>query len=535
LVHLAKFIDDFAQAVGKKKYVYESAALSQDLLNDVAKFAGEKIKEIVVTPLDKVDFVDAYGNLLDEVQAKFEGKYTKQDMKRALDEVEKKEIRKLIFDEGKRVDGRGLDEIRPLEIEVGLLPRTHGSAFFARGMTQALSIVTLGSSSLEQLIQSMTGEETKRYMHHYYGQPFSLGETGPIRGPGRREIGHGMLAEKALQPMIPDKEKFPYAIRVVTEVLSQNGSTSMASTCGSSLALMDAGVPIKAPVAGLSIGLMTDEQETKHVLLTDIVGAEDFNGYMDFKMAGTRKGMTAIQMELKMHGLPLGILEQAISKSREKRLEILDQMGKVLAQPRGELSQYAPRITTLKIDPKRIGEIIGPGGKIIKSIIEATKCDVDVEEDGTVLISSVEEGAEPQKAKEWIEGIVKEVKVGEVYEGKVTRLMDFGAFVEVLPGKEGLVHISELSYRHVPTVESVVKVGDKMKVKVIEIDSAGRINLSKKALEPRPPGLRTSRGQPPSRFSSGERRTGSGFGTQRPRRTPGYRTPYYQRPAYRSR
>ncbi len=538
---LARFIEEFAKEVGKKKYDYESVALSDDLLANVSKFAGEKIKEIVVTPMDKVDFVDAYGNLLEEVQAKFEGKYTKQDMKRGLDEVEKKEIQKLIFDEGKRVDGRGLDEIRPLEIEVGLLPRTHGSAFFARGMTQALSIVTLGSSSLEQLIQSMTGEETKRYMHHYYGRPFSLGETGPIRGPGRREIGHGSLAEKALEPMIPDKEKFPYAIRVVTEILSQNGSTSMASTCGSSLALMDAGVPIKAPVAGLSIGLMippeADSVESKYVLLVDIVGTEDFNGYMDFKMAGTRKGMTAIQMELKMHGLPLPILEQALQKSRENRLKILDQMDKVLNQPRGELSQYAPRITTVKIDPKRIGEIIGPGGKMIKSIIEMTKCDVDVEEDGTVLISSLEEGADPQKAKEWIEGIVKEVKVGEIYEGKVVRLMDFGAFVEILPGKDGLVHISELEHRHVPSVESVVKVGDKIKVKVIEIDSAGRINLSKKALEKRPPASSMPRSGgrfPSSRGSS----RGPGFGTQRPRqqrRKPGYRTPYYQRPAYSGR
>jgi len=435
----------------------------------------------------------------------------------------------LVLEEGKRVDGRGLEEVRPLEIEVGLLPRTHGSAFFARGMTQALSIVTLGSSSLEQLIQSMTGEETKRYMHHYYGQPFSLGETGPIKSPGRREIGHGMLAEKALRPMIPDKEKFPYAIRVVTEVLSQNGSTSMASTCGSSLALMDAGVPIKAPVAGLSIGLMTDENESKCVLLTDIVGAEDFNGYMDFKMAGTRTGMTAIQMELKMHGIPLEVLEQAIKKSREKRLEILDKMDKVLAKSREQLSKYAPRITVVKIDPKRIGEIIGPGGKVIKSIIEATKCEVDVEEDGTVLISSTE-GADPARARTWIEGIIKEVKVGEVYEGRVTRLMDFGAFVEVLPGKEGLVHISELAHRRVPTVESVVKVGDRIKVKVIEIDSAGRINLSKKALEQRPP----MSSRPPSRFGGMDRRSGPSFRPQQ-RRTPGYRTPYYQRPAYRGR
>lgn len=496
---LAKFIDDFAKEVGNKKYEYESSALPDDLLTDVSEFAGEKIKKIAVTPRGKVDFVDAYNNLLEEIQREFEGKYTKADMGRALSEVEKKEIQKLIFAEGKRVDGRGLDELRPIEIEVGLLPRTHGSAFFARGMTQALSIITLGSSSLEQLIQSMTGEGTKRYMHHYYGRPFSLGETAPIRGPARREIGHGTLAEKALEPVIPSKEEFPYTIRVVTEILSQNGSTSMASTCGSSLALMDAGVPIKAPVAGLSVGLMTDETESRYVLLTDIVGAEDNNGYMDFKMAGTRQGMTAIQMELKMRGIPPELLEEAIKKSREKRLKILDQMDKALAKPRDTLSKYAPRITVLKIDPKRIGEVIGPGGKVIKSIIEATGCEIDIEEDGTVLISATPD-SDPQRAKELVEGIVKEVKPGEIYEGEVKRIMGFGAFVEVLPQKEGLVHISELAHRRVNRVEDVVKVGDRVKVKVIEIDPQGRINLSIKALQKRPP--------------AGSRPTG---------RTPGYR------------
>jgi len=529
LAQLAKFIKDFAVEVGKKKLEYESVALSEDLLKDISDFSGEKIKKIVSTPMDKVDFVDTRSDLLEEVYAKFEGKYAKADMKRAVDEVEKKEIRKLIFDEGKRVDGRGVDEIRPIEIEPGLLPLTHGSVFFARGMTQALSIVTLGSSSLEQWIQGMTGEETKRYMHHYYGQPFSLGETAPLRGPGRREIGHGTLAENALKPMIPSKEKFPYAIRVVTEILSQNGSTSMAATCGSSLALMDAGVPIKAPVAGVAIGLMVndppeDGQGTKHILLADIVGVEDFNGFMDLKMAGTRQGMTAIQMELKMHGLPFEILEQAFHKSREKRLEILDKMDEVLSEPRKELSKYAPRITVVKIDPKKIGEVIGPGGKMIKNIIETTKCDIDVEDDGTVLISSQEgePDSDAQRAKEWIENIVREAKVGEVYEGKVVRIMDFGAFVEILPGKDGLVHISELAHRHVPTVESVVKEGDKIKVKVIEIDSTGRVSLSKKVLEEGPPASSVPGGKRPHRPT-------------RPPRSPGYRTPYYQKPAYRSR
>lgn len=510
LDQLARFVDEFAKEVGNEKYEYESDALPPELIDDVQEFAGERIKQIVTTPTDKVDFVDAYQNLLEDVHAKFEGKYTKVDMKRAVDAVEKKEIQHLVFDEGKRVDGRGLDEVRPIEIEPGLLPRTHGSALFTRGVTQALSIVTLGSGSLEQLIQNMTGEETKRYMHHYYGRPFSLGETGPIRGPGRREIGHGSLAEKALQPVIPDKETFPYTIRVVTEILSQNGSTSMAATCGSSLALMDAGVPIEAPVAGLSIGLMTDEEQSKYILLTDIVGVEDYNGYMDFKIAGTRQGITAIQMELKMRGIPLELMEQAVMRSKEKRLAILETMDKAISRPREQLSKYAPRITVLKIDPKRIGEVIGPGGKVIKSIIEATGCEVDIEEDGTVLISSTE-GADPQRAKEWVESIVREVKVGEIYEGKVKRIMDFGAFVEILPQKEGMVHISELAHSHTRRVEDVVKVGDNVKVKVIEIDSAGRINLSIKALQKRPP-------------------------FQRPRPSgPGYRTPYHQRPSYRNR
>ena len=508
LAQLTQFIKDFASEVGKKKFEYESVALSEDLLQDISDFAGEKIKKIVSTPMDKVDFVDAYADLLEEVYAKFEGKYAKAEMKRAVDKVEKEEIRKLIFEEGKRVDGRGLEEIRPIEIELGLLPRTHGSVFFARGMTQALSIVTLGSSSLEQWIQSMTGEETKRYMHHYYGRPFSLGETGPLRSPGRREIGHGTIAERALKPMIPDKEKFPYAIRVVTEILSQNGSTSMAATCGSSLALMDAGVPIKRAVAGVAIGLMVSPEansaESKYILLTDIVGVEDFNGFMDFKMAGTEKGMTVIQMELKMHGLPFEVLEQAFHKSREKRLEILGTMGKALTEPRKELSKYAPRITVVKIDPKKIGEIIGPGGKMIKNIIETTKCDVDVEDDGTVLISSQEgePDSDAPRAKEWIENIVREAKVGEIYEGKVVRIMDFGAFVEILPGKDGLVHISELAHRHVPNVESVVKEGDTIKVKVKEIDSTGRISLSKKALEDAPSGFAGKRPHRPLRKPS---------------------------------
>jgi polyribonucleotide nucleotidyltransferase len=501
---LNDFLEDFAAAVGKKKRTYEPIVLPEGLVADLRQFAGERIKSLVTTSLDKVAFVEEYESLLEEVYAQFEGKYSKSDMKKAVDEVEKKAIQDLVLKEGRRVDGRGFEEIRPLEIEVGILPRTHGSSLFSRGLTQALSIVTLGSSSLEQLIQSMTGEETKRYMHHYYGRPFSFGDTGPIRGPGRREIGHGALAEKALRPVIPSKDDFPYAIRVVTEILSQNGSTSMAATCGSSLALMDAGVPISRPVAGLSIGLMTDpsKSDSKQILLTDIVGLEDFNGYMDFKIAGTRAGITAIQMELKMRGIPLDLVEKAVYKSREKRQEILAAMEKVIERPREELSKFAPSIKVIKIDPKKIGEVIGPGGKVIKSIIDATGCEIDIEEDGTVLISAGE-GADPKKAVEMVENIVKEVKVGEIYEGEVKGITDFGAFVEILPGKEGLLHISEISHQRTARVEDVLSVGDKVRVKVLEVGDNGKISLSRKAL------LKRDHAS--------------------------YRTPYHQKPSYQRR
>lgn len=521
---LLTFLRDFAQEVGRGKYVYEPEVLAPELIAEVRKLAGERIQKMLATPLDKLDYVDFQTKLKEDTYAHFEGKYNRVKLDEALACLEKESVRHLIMEEGKRPDGRKLNELRPISAEVGILPRTHGSALFVRGLTQALTTVTLGSSSLEQLIQTMTGEETKRYMHHYSAPPFSTGETAPLRGPGRREIGHGMLAEKALRPVVPPKDSFPYAIRVVSEILSQNGSTSMASTCGSSLALMDAGVPISAPVAGVAVGLMTDAAESRYVVLTDIAGVEDFDGFLDFKMTGTREGVTALQMDVKLHqGLPLSVLREVVERSREARRKILDSMEKAIDRPRATLSQYAPKITLVKIDPKRIGEIIGPGGRIIKKIIEETGAAVDVDDDGTVYISAKEETA-AQKAKAWIEGIVKEVKVGEIYEGKVTRLLDFGAFVEILPGKEGLVHISELAYHHVPSIEQAVKVGETLKVKVISIDEQGRINLSKKALEPRPAGVIEHRGMGTSRF-----------GAPRRRATPrGYRTPYYRKPGYQS-
>lgn len=515
---LLKFLQDFADEVGNTKKPYVPNKLAGEMVTEIRNFSGEKIKKMLSTPLDKLDYVDYKIQLKEETYANFVGKYSKTDMDQSLDLIEKELVRSLILNEGRRPDGRKLDEVRPISGRIGLLPRTHGSALFTRGLTQALTIATLGSSSLEQLIQTMTGEETKRYMHHYSAPPYSTGETMPLRGPGRREIGHGMLAEKALRPVVPSKDEFPYAIRIVSEILSQNGSTSMASTCGSSLALMDAGVPIKAPVAGIAIGLITDEKESKYVVLTDIAGVEDFDGFLDFKLTGTRDGFTALQMDTKLHnGLPLSVLEEIISRSKQARFQVLDIMGGIIPTPRETLSQYAPRITVLKIDPKKIGEVIGPGGRIIKRIIEETGAAIDIEDDGTVYISAKEDEVST-RARQMIEGIVKEAKVGEIYDAHVTRLMDFGAFAEIFPGKEGLIHISEIAHHRVESVDEYLKVGDPVKVKVISIDEQGRVNLSKKALEPRPAG---------SEYNSGNRDIGS------PRRSgPGYRTPYYKKRDY---
>lgn len=515
---LLDFIRDFSAAVGVEKKVYVSDKLDADMVAEVQSFAGTRVKEMLSTPLDKLDYVDYKKRLKDETYAQFQGKYTKVNMDESLDLIEKELVRSLILNDGRRPDGRKLDEIRPISGRVGVLPRTHGSAIFTRGLTQALTIATLGSSSLEQLIQTMTGEETKRYMHHYNAPPYSTGETNPLRGPGRRELGHGMLAEKALRPVVPGKDEFPYVIRVVSEILSQNGSTSMASTCGSSLALMDAGVPVKSAVAGIAIGLVTDPAESKYIILTDIAGVEDFDGFLDFKLTGTREGWTALQMDTKLHhGLPIPVLADIIERSKQARLKVLDIMAEILGKPRETLSQYAPRITVIKIDPKKIGEVIGPGGRIIKRIIEETGAEIDIEDDGSVYISAKED-AVSARARAMIEGIVKEAKVGEVYDGRVTRLMDFGAFAEIFPGKEGLIHISEIAYHRVERVEDYLKVGDPVKVKVVGIDEQGRVNLSKKALEPRPAGEEFAGGH-----ESGQRSGSS---------TSGYRTPFFKKREY---
>ncbi len=417
--------------------------------------------------------------------------YSESAIISAFDTVMKKELRRAILEDEARPDGRGIDDIRPISCEVGILPRTHGSALFTRGQTQGLTITTLGTPGDEQIIDTMLLDTKKRYMHHYNFPPYSTGESRPMRSPGRREIGHGALAERALVPVIPDKESFPYTLRLVTEILSSNGSSSMASVCGSTLSLMDAGVPIKKPVSGIAMGLVTDGQTTK--VLTDIQGAEDFAGDMDFKVAGTVDGITALQMDMKVVGIPFSVMQEALSKAKKARLFILEKMLAAISEPRHELSKLAPRITTLKIKPEMIRVVIGPGGKMINEIIAATGVSIDIEDDGTVMIGSTEaDGA--TKAIDWIESLVAEPEVGKTYDAKVVKLMAFGAFVEFMPGKEGLVHISQLADQRVEKVEDVVKEGDQVRAVLLEVDPQGRYNLSMKAADP---GEQPHRGSPP--------------------------------------
>lgn len=426
----------------------------------------------------------------------------------------------LVLEHKQRPDKRKFDEVRPLSAEVGLLPRTHGSGLFSRGETQVLSVVTLGAPGDEQTLDTMEESGTKKYMHHYNFPGFSVGEVKPLRGPGRREIGHGALAEKALVPVLPADEQFPYTIRVVSEVLGSNGSSSQASICGSSLSLMDAGVPIKAAVAGIAMGLVLDDNDkNKYQILTDIQGIEDHSGHMDFKVAGTRNGITAIQLDIKLGGISYQVVEETLAGAKVARNHVLDVMETAIAAPRAELSQYAPRITTLRIDPEKIRDVIGSGGKVINEIIEKCGVTIDVEQDGLVMITSTDEvGA--QKAKEWIENIVKELAVGEIYEGEVVRIVtdknsgaEIGAIVQLLPGKDGMVHISEVAYRRIEKISDVIKLGDKVKVRVQEIDKEkGRVGLSIKALLPKPEGYEE---KPRRDFSDRPRRPS--FGPRRGR------------------
>ena len=418
--------------------------------------------------------------IYEAVHEKFDEIYPEQEaiIEECLYKVQKFVVRRWLLDEQKRVDVRGMDQIRPLAAEVGILPRVHGSGMFTRGQTQVLTVATLGPVSDQQVLDGIDSEETKRYMHHYNFPSYSVGETKPSRGPGRREIGHGALAERALEPVIPSVEEFPYALRLVSEVLSSNGSTSQGSICGSTLALMDAGVPIKAPVAGISCGLITEGD--RWMTMVDIQGVEDFFGDMDFKVAGTHKGITAIQMDLKINGLTPEIIAEALEKTRKARIYILDEvMLKAIPEPRKELSKYAPKMLSTVINVDKIRDIIGPGGKVIQKMCAECNCKIDVEEDGHVFVSAIDI-EDARRAMLMIETIAKDPEVGAIYKGKVTRLMNFGAFVEIAPGKEGLVHISRLDVKRVEKVEDVVNVGDEVIVKVIEIDDQGRLNLSRR-------------------------------------------------------
>jgi polyribonucleotide nucleotidyltransferase len=476
------FIDSIVKEVGKPKFAYISSEVSEELFNTVKGFAYNRMREAVLA-VDKQIRDENISKLAEDTKAYIAETFPEMPGKigDALYKLEKKVVREYIINEGKRVDGRRLDEIRALSAEVGLLPRTHGSGLFQRGQTQVLTTVTLGAIGDVQKLDGIDLDETKRYMHHYNFPGYSVGEAKTSRGPGRREIGHGALAEKSLEPVLPNEVDFPYAIRAVSEVLMSNGSTSQGSVCGSTLALMDAGVPIKAPVAGISAGLVVDEQNPdRFVTFMDIQGIEDFFGDMDFKVAGTKEGITAIQVDIKVDGLTEEIIRQAFELTRKGRYQIIDDVIlKAIAEPRKELSPYAPKILTTNIDPDKIRDVIGPGGKMINRIIAETGVKIDIEDDGRVFVSCVDAEA-GNKAIKIIEGIAGDVEPGTVYMGKVMRTTTFGAFVEFLPGKEGLVHISKLDTKRVDKVEDVVKVGDEIMVKVLEIDKQGRINLSRK-------------------------------------------------------
>jgi polyribonucleotide nucleotidyltransferase len=465
---------------GKPKRDYPKPAQNDELKKQVEEYLADKLEAALYNP-DKSGREDATYELRKQTQEEFAARGADpREVGNMFQSIEKALVRRNILDKQLRPDQRGLAEIRPVSCEVGVLPRVHGSGLFTRGQTQVLTICTLGTLSERQIIDSIAPDQYKRYIHHYNFPPFSVGEARPLRAPSRRDIGHGALAERALLPMIPDEEEFPYTLRVVSEVVSSNGSTSMGSTCGSTLALMDAGVPIKAPVAGVAMGLITDETG-RFAILTDIQGVEDALGDMDFKVAGTANGITALQMDIKVRGITAEILRQALAQAHEGRLFILGKMLEAITTSRTELSPYAPRITKIQIPPDRIRDIIGPGGKMIRKIVEDTKCTIDVEDSGTVLIGSTS-AERAQKAIDIIRGLTREVEPGGIYTGKVTRTMAFGAFVEILPGKEGLVHISELSNQRVNRVEDAVNIGDELTVLVTEIDRQGRINLSRRAL-----------------------------------------------------
>ena len=477
---IVAFQEKIQAEIGKQKMEVPVYVPPVEIVEDIKAYGAEKLKAALMDS-DKLRREEMVSQVKKEIAEVFNEKYPEngKDVAYVTQKLIKTVVRRTISVDKIRPDGRQLDEVRPVTCEVGLLPRPHGSSLFTRGQTQILNVLALAPLREVQIIDGIGVEETKRYIHHYNFPPYSVGETKPLRSPGRREIGHGALAERALLPVIPSEEEFPYAIRLVSEVLESNGSSSMGSVCGSTLSLMNAGVPIKAPVSGVAMGLVKDGDY--FTILTDIQGLEDALGDMDFKVAGTEKGITAIQMDIKIDGINKEIFQQALAQAKKGRAFILDKMLEAISEPRKDLSPYAPKITTITVNPDKIRDIIGPGGKMIKKIVEETGAKIDVDDSGKVFVAAVNSES-AQKAIAMIEGIVAVAEVGKVYTGKVTRLMNFGAFVEILPGKEGLVHISQLSTERVEKVEDVVSVGDEIAVKVVEIDQKGRINLSRKAV-----------------------------------------------------
>lgn len=483
---VVEFIEGIVAKVGKEKMPYNVFTVEEEIEEAVNAYAKDKMKAAVLTK-DKTERQENMDAVKAETLDHFAEIYpdNMDQVSEVIYNLTKSGVRELILVDRIRPDNRQMDEIRPIWSEVGTLPRTHGSGLFTRGQTQVLSITTLGSLGDSQTIDGLGADEEKRYMHQYNFPSYSVGETRPSRGPGRREIGHGALAERALEPVLPSKEDFPYAIRVVSEVLASNGSSSQASVCGSTLSMLDAGVPLRDMVAGIAMGLI--KEDDKIAILSDIQGMEDFLGDMDFKVAGTKKGITAIQMDIKISGIDKEILTQALAQAKEGRFHILSEMQKTIKEPRAEVSQYAPAIIQMQINPDKIRDVIGTGGKVINKIIEETGVKIDIEQDGSVFILAVERDM-GKKAKEIIEGILEEPEVGKTYTGTVTRLMSFGAFVEILPGKEGLLHVSQYDYTRVEKIEDVLSVGDKVDVKLTEIDSQGRLNISRKALLEKPEG-----------------------------------------------
>lgn len=497
---ICAFIEDICNEVGKEKMEIILPQANQALDMDVRNFALPMILEALKNN-EKVARQKAIDHANEMTKEHFAEIYPENGntISEILDDILQSEIRRHIIHEHVRPDDRALDEIRPITCEAGVMPRTHGSGLFKRGQTQVLSLLTLGAPGDAQMLDGMLDQDEKHYMHQYNFPPFCVGDTRPLRGPGRREVGHGHLAERALLPVLPDKKDFPYTIRVVSEVLSSNGSSSQASVCGSTISLMDAGVPIKAPVAGIAMGLIKDAETGDIAILTDIQGLEDHFGDMDFKVAGTSEGITAIQMDIKIHGISKEILQQALEQARNGRLFILDKMHEAIAAPRESLSSFAPRILTIKIEPDKVREVIGPGGKVINDIIAKTGVKIDTEDDGFITVTGPD-GLSGEKAIAMIKSIVKEIEPGEIYEGPVKRIMNFGAFVEIANGKEGLVHISNLAHTRTDKVEDVVKIGDIVRVIVTEIDHQGRINLSMKDLIPKPEGPKNEARQGQSSF-----------------------------------